>query len=435
MDLYSQTNWAKNTYFKNKVLYPNNIDELKRILSIKKTNIGLCGNLRSFGDTCVNKKNLISLKKFPKKIHVDKKKSILNVTSNFLLKDILKLIIPMGFMISVTPGSKYVTIGGMIANNVFGKNSYKNQLKSIIDEFEILMPNNKIIFCSRKKNKKIFNLTVGGFGLTGVILSAKIKLKKIKNQFIEQKVYKFKNILQFKKITNRKSIFNVSWIDSHSLNKDEFKGLFYTGDYSKLNQKPEYFYYKNKKLGFWEEMFLSFYIKRSLFSKIINTLFFSFKSKNQRITFDEFFYPQDKWLNFNDCYKNGFFQIQFLVEEKKFDRIINKISEFFRKFSIKSTFIIIKKINEDGENMNYFGKGYSISMDFEKNSNFKIIKKFFNNLIFENGLKLNFSKDSIFNFKLLKYNREYKKFLKDIKSVDEKKVFKNEFSNRLKIKI
>ena len=352
-----------------------------------------------------------------------------------MLVDILKLIIPMGFMISVTPGSKYVTIGGMIANNVFGKNSYKNQLKSIIDEFEILMPSNKIIFCSRKKNKKIFDLTVGGFGLTGVILSAKIKLKKIKNQFIEQKIYKFKNIHQFKKIISKKSIFNVSWIDSHSLNKDEFKGLFYTGDYSKLNQKPEYFYYKNKKLGFWEEIFLSFYIKKYSFSKIINTLFFAFKSKNQRITFDEFFYPQDKWLNFNDCYKNGFFQIQFLVEEEKFDRIINKISEFFKKFSIKSTFIIIKKINEDGEYMNYFGSGFSISMDFEKNSNFKIIKKFFNNLIFENSLKLNFSKDSIFKSELLKYNREYKKYLKDIKSIDKKNVFKNEFSNRLKIKL
>ena len=123
------------------------------------------------------------------------------------------------------------------------------------------------------------------------------------------------------------------------------------------------------------------------------------------------------------------------MEEEKFDRIINKISEFFKKFSIKSTFIIIKKINEDGEYMNYFGSGFSISMDFEKNSNFKIIKKFFNNLIFENSLKLNFSKDSIFKSELLKYNREYKKYLKDIKSIDKKNVFKNEFSNRLKIKL
>ena len=68
-------------------------------------------------------------------------------------------------------------------------------------------------------------------------------------------------------------------------------------------------------------------------------------------------------VKFNDCYKNGFFQIQFLVEEEKFDRIINNISEFFKKFSIKSTFIIIKKINEDGQYMNYFGSGFSISMD------------------------------------------------------------------------
>ena len=85
--------------------------------------------------------------------------------------------------------------------------------------------------------------------------------------------------------------------------------------------------------------------------------------------------------------------------------------------------------------MNYFGNGYSISMDFEKNQNFKIIKFFFNNLVFENNLKINFSKDSIYNSKLLKYNRRYKKFLKDIKLIDTKNVFKNEFSNRLKIKL
>ena len=71
-----------------------------------------------------------------------------------MLVDILKLIIPMGFMISVTPGSKYVTIGGMIANNVFGKNSYKNQLKSIIDEFEILCRVTKLYFALGKKIKK-----------------------------------------------------------------------------------------------------------------------------------------------------------------------------------------------------------------------------------------------------------------------------------------
>ena len=66
----------------------------------------------------------------------------------------------------------------MIANNIHGKKTSRNQIKYYINEIVIMAPNKKIIKCTPKKNKKIFDLTIGGFGLTGIILSAKIKLKK-----------------------------------------------------------------------------------------------------------------------------------------------------------------------------------------------------------------------------------------------------------------
>ena len=176
MKFLANSNWTKSVYYNKKILYPQNLSSLKKIIHFNQ--IGICGNLRSFNDTCINKNKLVSLKKFSKKIFLDKKKSLLYVSSNYLLIDVLKKIVPLGYMISISPGSKYVTIGGMISNNVIGKNSENNQFRYILKELEILCANKKVLTCSNKKNKKLFDLTIGGFGLTGIILGAVIKLKK-----------------------------------------------------------------------------------------------------------------------------------------------------------------------------------------------------------------------------------------------------------------
>lgn len=231
MKFLAYSNWTKNLYYNKKILYPQNLVILKKIVSSNQ--IGVCGNLRSFNDTCINKKKLISLKKFPKKIYIDKKKLLLYVSSNCLLIDVLKKIVPQGYMISVTPGSKYVTIGGMISNNVIGKNSKNNQFKYILKKIELLNSNNKIVNCSNNYNKRLFDTTIGGFGLTGIILNAVISLKKINNQKINQNIFRFNDYSEFEKIVKKKTNFNVSWIDSHSLNKKKLKGIFYSGDYSK----------------------------------------------------------------------------------------------------------------------------------------------------------------------------------------------------------
>ena len=394
----------------------------------------MCGNLRSFGDTCINKNKLISLKKFTKSFNIDKKKSEIMVSSNILLVEILEKIIPLGYMLSVTPGTKYVSIGGMISNNVIGKNSEKNQLKYLIEEIKLLSPTNKILICTNKLNKKIFDLTVGGFGLTGTILSAKLRLKKIQNQLINVETIKFNNLSEFKKICLKKRKFSVAWIDSHSLNIKKFKGLYYSANYNTSVNNKKKFLYKNKKMNFFERIFLTLYIKNFTFSKLINFFYLNFQIKNKVEFFDKFFYPQDKWLDFNSCYKNGFFQVQFLIPKKRFPFLIDKISTFFHEKRIKSTFIILKKINENGKYLNFYGKGYSISFDLEKNNNFNEIKLFFNNLINKYDLRLNYSKDSISNHKTDKENFIIRKFSKDLKAVDKNKIYNNEFSKRLKIK-
>jgi len=428
------SNWANNTSYNKHILYPKNLVELKKIIKINKNNIGICGNFRSFGDSCINKKKLISLKEFKKELVLDKKNSHLLVSSNTLLLEILKKIVPENFMLSVTPGSKYVTIGGMVSHNVIGKNNKKNQLKFFIKELTLLTPQNKIIKCSNKKNKEYFNLTVGGFGLTGTILYIKLKLKKVKNQQVDLKILKFNSLNEFKKISLNKNEFSVAWIDSHSLSNKMFKGLFNIGNYNKIKKVNENFDYNDKKMNLFEKIFLNFYIKSFFFSKLINLIYFYLKPSIKTVSFNKFFYPQDRWLNFNQCYKKGMFQIQILIPNKKFRFILNEISIFLKKYQIKSTFIILKKINEDGQYLNFFGKGYSLSFDFDVNENYEKIRFFFNNLINDNSLKINLSKDSLIKQEILKRNSQYKKFTHKINLIDKNKVYNNELSKRLKIK-
>ena len=136
-------NWTKNTKFKAKIFYPEKIDEVKSFA--KKTNIIFAGNQRSFGDNAINKRKIVSLKERKKIIFYDKNKGLITAESGILLSEILKVIVPDGWILPVMPGSKYVSVGGIIANNVFGKNTKKNQLKYHIKEIKLILENGKVV--------------------------------------------------------------------------------------------------------------------------------------------------------------------------------------------------------------------------------------------------------------------------------------------------
>ena len=132
--------------------------------------------------------------------------------------------------------------------------------------------------------------------------------------------------------------------------------------------------------------------------KITNFFFRKLKKifYKKKSNFTDFFYPQDKFINFNKIYgKKGFFQVQFLTQKRDFVDILSEISTFFKKEKVFSTFTIIKKFNEKGKYLNFYGKGLSVSMDIPINSKFLKTKNFLNNLFSEFKIKINFSKDFI----------------------------------------
>ena len=150
-------NWSGNVKANPEILYPKNLEELKKIIDEK--NFIIAGNQRSFGDNSVNSELIVSMKNFNQVLNFDKTEGIIEAQSGVLLKNILNLIVSEGWCVPVTPGTKYVSIGGMIANNVHGKNILNNQIKHHVVEIKVLTPKKEIINCSKNENQDFFEMT------------------------------------------------------------------------------------------------------------------------------------------------------------------------------------------------------------------------------------------------------------------------------------
>ena len=426
-------NWGRNININPKRFIPQSYNELKKIIS-KKSFI-IHGNQRSYGDVCLNKDLIVSMKNFNQIKKFKKKSGFIEVESGMLLKDLLPFIIEKGWFIPITPGTKYVSLGGMIANNVHGKNVYKNQIKYFVKEIKLLGLNKKILKCTKKKNKKVFDLTIGGFGLTGIILSVTLQLKRINSIYLNQKIKEFNTYKEFFSISKNvgKYEYSVSWVDNFS--KYKIQGLNFMAKHS--NKKIyNSVYFQDNKIGFLHLIISKLIVKYYFFSRIINFIYRNFKKNFYKkfCSFHEVFYPQDYFIDWNKVYgKKGFFQIQFIIPENKFQKILIEISDFLRKEKTFSTFIVIKRYNEKGKYLNYSGNGYSISFDFKINKNFSNINFFFNSLVKKYSLRVNFSKDLIIN-RTNAYNYpEFKIFKKEISLLNSKKKINSFFSKRLNI--
>ena len=341
--------------------------------------------------------------------------------------DLLKFIIPKGWFIPVSPGTKFVTVGGMIASNVHGKNHHKvggiiNHLK----EIKVLDVNKKVINFLIKKKKNFFLSTCGGMGLTGVILEAKIKLKKINTSYIYEKTYCTRNlkdtINQIAK--SNKYEYSIAWIDCTA--KNNFgRGVIFCGehlDQKYLNEKlKDPFFVEKKKLKI--SFSLPKFIFNSFFIKIFNTIYYYsnlFKKNKNIVDYDKFFYPLDNLLNWNNLYgKKGFLQYQ-CVLPKKIDLI--NILNILKKSNFKSFLVTLKILKKDPGFLSFPIKGYTLAFDIPVSANTSTLINQLNQYLLESKGKIYLTKDSTMSKLFFQkiYGNNLKKFKKIIRTKKNK---------------
>lgn len=330
---------------------------------------------RCYGDSSLAK-NSISALKMNRFVAFDTHTGILTCEAGVTYEDLLNTFVPKGWFPPVTPGTKFVSMGGAVASDVHGKNhhiegSFSKHSLSLL----LMLPSGEIITCSRAENTEIFWATFGGMGLTGIILQVTFRLKKIETAFIKVNSIKAQNLeeilsllLDFENTT-----YTVAWIDCASKGSKMGRSILMKGEHASLEDIKDTKYEANplaipKKLKltvpFYLPSFTLNHITISLFNWGIYHKQFA-KETNFIQDYDSFFYPLDVIHHWNRIYgKRGFTQYQFVIPKAAGYEGMKKIMEVVVKAGMASFLAVLKTFGKQDGLLSFPMEGYTLTLDF-----------------------------------------------------------------------
>ena len=203
------------------------------------------GNGRSYGDSCHNDDGkLVQCRAHNRILDFNRQTGILRAQSGILLSDILQTISNSRWFLPVVPGTQFVTLGGAIANDIHGKNhEHAGTFGRWVTCLSLQRSCGKLLDCSPTTNASMFNATIAGMGLTGIITEAEIQLKNAPSHYVEERRTEFSSINEFISLIEEHqsaSDYSVAWIDSLAKGPNLGRGILIEGDHVPCEQVPIY---------------------------------------------------------------------------------------------------------------------------------------------------------------------------------------------------
>ncbi|TIM22133.1 MAG: FAD-binding oxidoreductase, partial [Mesorhizobium sp.] len=195
------------------------------------------GNGRSYGDSCQNGAGtIVDMRPLNRIRAFNAETGVIEAEAGVLLSDIIAHAAPYGFFPAVVPGTQFVTLGGAIANDVHGKNHHRRGTFGChVESLTLLRSDGQAHYCSATENERQFAATIGGMGLTGLILSASIRLMRVSSLDIIEKVTPFRDLGEFfdlAEAADQANEYVVAWIDQLAGGHSRGRGLLFTGNHA-----------------------------------------------------------------------------------------------------------------------------------------------------------------------------------------------------------
>ena len=195
------------------------------------------GNGRCYGDASLAKRTISTLK-YDKILFFDISTGVFTCQSGLTLDQILEVVVPKGWFLPVTPGTKFITVGGAVASDVHGKNHHLDgSFSNHILEMKLALGSKEIIRCSPTEHADLLEATCGGMGLTGLITDVTFQLKKIETSYIRQKQVKAENLEEVIRLFDQyhEYTYSVAWIDCLKKGANFGRSILILGEHASLN--------------------------------------------------------------------------------------------------------------------------------------------------------------------------------------------------------
>ncbi len=273
---------------------------------------------RSYGDSNLNPDAaLIETRRLDRFIAFDRANGTLRAEAGVSLDEILRLVVPHGFFLPTTPGTRYVTLGGAIANDVHGKNHHSaGAFGAHVRSIRLLRSDRGVVAIGPDQERELFAATVGGLGLTGIIVDAEIQLVPIPSAWIDQRTEPVKNLDHFFEIAEARAAAHehtVAWIDCTAKGDRLGQGVFSSGDWARTGGLTPH----GRQAGAALPFDLPGFALNRLTLKGFNTLYRRrqlMKAETARVHYSSFFHPLDAIRDWNRLYgRRGFYQYQSVI--------------------------------------------------------------------------------------------------------------------------
>ncbi|PCI23396.1 MAG: FAD-linked oxidase [SAR324 cluster bacterium] len=350
---------------------------------------------RSYGDSALAA-HTIQTQTWNHILDFDEDQGVLTCESGLSLADIIDVFLPRGWFLSVSPGTKFITVGGAIASDVHGKNHHlAGCFSESVLSFELMSADGELLPCSREQNPSLFHATCGGMGLTGVITRAKIKLMKIPSAQIRQTTFKARNLKEtFELFFQYKHVpYSVAWVDCLARGEKLGRSLLMVGDHD-----PEGTLDRSEKL----QLSIPLDFPRMALNKYtvsaFNQLYYNRITKPRtctRVDLESFFYPLDSIHHWNRMYgASGFTQYQFVLPHESSFSGLSKILGAISQSGLGSFLSVLKLLGKENKNLLSFPKeGFTLALDFKMELKLLPLLSLLDRIVLDHGGRFYLAKD------------------------------------------
>jgi FAD/FMN-containing dehydrogenases len=424
------------------VLYPRNEHDLLKAPAAR--HILPRGLGRSYADQATNTDQVVlKMEKMNHFLSFDEEKGILHCEAGVSLEDILTHLTPRGWFPMITPGTKYVTIGGAIANDVHGKAHHADgSFVNCVYDFTILLADGSVVRASREENPDLFWANFGGLGLLGTILTATIQLRKVETTYFRQKAFAARNLdemLQAIDETSDEFPASVAWIDPMAKGERLGRGVLSMGDHARFDELPEKLKKDPLKIGGKPKLTVPFYLPAFVLNpltvRMLDMVIYQMqKSAPSFSHYDKFFYPLDMINEWNRGYgKRGFIQYQFVIPlQDGWKNIRTILTEITQSHCIPFLNVLKKFGKAQGGLLSFPFEGYTFAIDFPITPQLKAFTKRLDRMVLQMGGRIYLGKDAYLDEATFKaMYPQYVEWLKIKRKYDPQNLYTSDLARRI----
>ena len=333
------------------------------------------GNGRSYGDAALNPELTLSMLAMDRLLAFDANRGVLSCEAGVLLADLLRVYAPHGWFPPVVPGTADVTVGGMIAADVHGKNHHRDgSFGAHVESLRLAAGNGDVLTCSREENPDLFRATLGGMGLTGVVLSARFRMCRIESEHVRTETLGTPDLdatMETLAASNDWH-YSVAWIDGSAKGGNLGRGLVSRGDFATRDdlsgQSSGYRSRGPVSRQLPTPTLLSGALNPAsvrLFDALYNRVG-RFRTGPRLVHHTSFFFPLDRLQQWNRLYgRRGFVQYQCVLPVLRSSRGLRAILERVAASDHIAYLAVLKLLGPKGEGMLSFPlPGYTLALDF-----------------------------------------------------------------------